>query len=92
MENQTLKKLSKEMKISTRDILSFARSVVNSIVQDKVVSQYINGSDAIKMNFLMAYIDHDAKKMRSFTTKYLTNSEARECFQSHVFNLIKASK
>lgn len=96
MRNQTImtkseiKNFADEMGVSVTDLMSFAQSVANSIEQDKAVDAFINASDEDSTKMTQAYAAHAVKKSDQFTTKYLTNPEARSTFQTKVFNDLKA--
>jgi len=82
---ESVNKIAKEMGIDPIDVKCFATSIINGMKKDGVVETFISGTEATKLDLLMAYADDACKKMDQFTTKYLTNPEARATFIKSVF-------
>ena len=81
----SIKEMAEMMNVSEADVRCLAMSVVNDIKKDKVVEQFLNGTEEFRAKMVRAYIDHACKKMDQFVTKFFSNPEAREAFIKSVF-------
>lgn len=78
MEN-TAQQLANEMGVSITDLMCLAKSVANSLEQDKVgVEQMEKMSENDKVDLVEAYVCHANRKFKQFHTAYLTNNNVRQ--------------
>lgn len=80
--------LAEYMGVSEADILCLARSVINSMAQDKALSTFVEADADQQRQILEAHIAHAVKKFEQFQTRYMTNPAAREAFIMAVYNAV----
>jgi hypothetical protein len=73
------------MNVAEADVMGLVNSVVNSMQEDGVKAEKVS------VELTEAYVIHANKKMRSFSTTYMTNQEARKAFQFKVLSDIQAA-
>jgi hypothetical protein len=88
MNEQQIKELSESMNVSVADLMCMAKSVANSIEQDKAKDAFIAMNEDVRVETTLAYSQHAVRKINKFTSTYLTNKEAKEAFQQSVLNLM----
>ncbi len=84
MTNNQAADLAKSMNVSEADLMCFARSVANSIEQDKAADGFVACTEQEQVEIAQAYAAHAVKKVESFTAAYLTNPEAKKAFQDSI--------
>jgi len=81
-----IESLAYKMEVDPREVEAFARSICNSIKQDKV-EEFFTGSasDEERKDLTLAYAKHAVRKINEFHTSYLTNQNVRSLFHDMVF-------
>ncbi len=77
------------MGVSVSDLMCLARSVANSIQQDRAESTFLKADDAVQIEIAAAYVPHAVKKYQAFVAAYLTRPADRSAFDREVFHLVR---
>jgi hypothetical protein len=81
--------LAMSMGVSVSDLMCLARSVSNSIQQDRVESAFLNASNSDQVKIASAYVPVAVKKHQAFVAAYLTRPADRSAFDREVFRLVR---
>lgn len=85
MHSRQVKELAKQMGVSAADVECFARSIANSIKQDKAEDAFTFGGDELKCEIVQAYAAHAVRKMNEFHTSYMTNRNVNSLVNDMVY-------
>jgi hypothetical protein len=85
-----IESLAYKIDVEPREVEMFARSICNSIQQDKADSFFTNEASEDERNEMTAaYAQHAVKKLKEFQTSYMTNQNMRSLFNDMVFAQLK---
>lgn len=92
LENDTrdvIKQLADDMDVSVTDLMCLANSVANSLQQDKVTIEQVEGlSENDKVDLVRAYACHAQRKIQQFHSAYLTNGNVKLTIRNSVYGLL----
>lgn len=82
--------LSYQMGVEVSEVEAFAKSICNSMEQDKVEGFFVdNATNEERRELTVAYAQHAVKKLQEFQTSYMTNQNMRILFNDMVFAQLK---
>lgn len=82
--------LAYQMGVDAREVEMFARSICNSMGQDKIEGFFVsNASDEERKELTVVYARHAVKKLQQFHTSYMTNQTVKALFNDMVFAQLK---
>lgn len=85
-----IESLAYKMGVELREVEMFAKSICNSIQQDKADSFFTNeASEDERKDMTLAYAQHAVRKLQEFQTSYMTNQNMRSLFNDMVFAQLK---
>ena len=85
-----IESLAYKMDVEPREVEMFAKSICNSIQQDKADSFFtIDASEDERKDMTLAYAQHAVRKLQEFQTSYMTNQNMRSLFNDMVFAQLK---
>jgi hypothetical protein len=79
--------LAMSMGVSVADLMCLARSVANSIQQDRAESAFLKADDSVQVEITAAYVPVAVKKHQAFVAAYLTRPAAKREFNKEVLRL-----
>lgn len=80
-----IQKLAKEMNVSPADVVCFAQSVANSMLNDKLTQEH-----AKKVGLVTAYASHAIRKFQQFQLKVLTNPDAKKALMQKIYTDVRS--
>lgn len=70
------------------DFMALAKSVANSIEQDKMGDALLEMDADLQKDFLLAYVDHAIRKIEQFKIRYFTDDHAKNAFRMNIFLML----
>ena len=77
-------KIAKEMNVSPTDVVCFAQSVANSMLDDKLTQEH-----AKNVGLVTAYAGHAIRKFQQFQLKVLTNPDAKKALMQKIYTDVR---
>jgi len=63
--------------------------VAESIKADGIADQFATATEAQQVEIVTAYMEAQTRQIEIFQTKYLTNTEFRDCFRLAIYAMLK---
>lgn len=85
-----IESLAYKMDVNPREVEMFARSICNSIEQDKANDFFVDSAtEEERKDITLAYAQHAVRKIQEFYTSYMTNQNLRNLFNDMIFAQLK---